>query len=80
MENKKNRTYFGKRALFWLIIFSLFGILYGFVQTKFPEFKLLHNFSFGLGLISWLVFAYYCIRFNMTNIFTTLFEFKFKKK
>lgn len=79
MKNKKLRAYYGKRGLFWLIIFSLLGVLYGFVQTKFPELKLLHDFSFGLALISWFVFAYYCIQFNKTNKFITLFEIKFRK-
>lgn len=79
MKEKKTRTYYWLKMVLWLAIFSLFGILYVFVQANFPESLLLYYLALALCFISWLVFVYYCIKFNMTNKFTKIFEIKFKK-
>ena len=63
----------------WLMLFSLAGILSGFIQEKFPESTLIYYLSMALCFGTWLVFAYYCIQFNKTNKFITLFEIKFRK-
>ncbi len=63
MKPSKNKKFYFKRGLLWLLIASIYSFFDELIQENFIDNHFITNLSTVFWFIVWFIFIYYCVNF-----------------